>query len=777
MPNYVRPVGPIPARIAIVGEAPGYDEDRIGQPFVGSSGKFLTQLLSDAGIERNQCYITNVIKYRPPNNDFSIYYEDERKTKPAKALLQAHQDLIEELKRVRPNVTIAVGNEALVALTNQQGIMKRRGSVLWNPIVGKIVPTLHPAYVMRQYSSRAIVVLDLKKARKESKSPDHNPPHTSFTIGPTYSQVMEQLNQPMTRLAFDIETFGSLTRCLGLSWRPGQALCIPFIASPKNALGLGFSSPTLNSYWTEDQEYQILKRLDQIFRDPTVQKIAQNVAFDGPILGREFGLDIQNFWMDTMVAHHTLWPELPKNLDFLCSVYTDYPYYSDYDASDDRSTWVYNCFDCVATLETANRLEQELEDAGLDGFYFEHINPTLHALLRMQTFGVQINQSLREEMGQKFRAELDEIRYDLCRIADSDGFNPGSTQQVQKLLYDKLGLPVQKHPKTKRPTADKNAMAKLEQKYPHYSEIFQKITRYGSLSVMISNLIDQELGPDGRIYTQFQLSGTVTGRLSSSEPMYVPGTNLQNIPRGEPRQLFVADPGYVLLKCDLSQAEFRIVVWEAGITRIIERYQDPTFDIHTWNAAENIFKISIEKVTKEQRSLAKNGVYGANYRMRPRTAARTYKMPEPTAKLILDNYLSAFPELPAWWDSVERKINSTRTIRNPMGRRRIFQDRLDENTYRAAYSHTAQSLVADIINRAVTLADELFRPDECRPVLQVHDEIVFMCREKLVDLYVPRIREIMQYPIKYPGIDQPLVIPVEINVGPDWYNQKEVTHV
>jgi DNA polymerase I-like protein with 3'-5' exonuclease and polymerase domains len=155
-------------------------------------------------------------------------------------------------------------------------------------------------------------------------------------------------------------------------------------------------------------------------------------------------------------------------------------------------------------------------------------------------------------------------------------------------------------------------------------------------------------------------------------------------------------------------------------------------------------------------------------------AAVVYKMPVEMAKLVLTRYLQAVPEIPRWWQEVQDTINRTRTIINPLGRKRIFFGRLDDEIYRQAYSHSAQSIVADVIDRAFALADEVFDESECFPLLQVHDEIVFACREGLEQKYVPLVKRVMEYPIQIEGVGAPLVIPSETTVGPNWYDQKEL---
>jgi DNA polymerase len=148
----VKPIGPSNAKIMLIGEAPGADEEIQGTPFIGGAGKVLNGLLRDAGINREECYITNVMQVRPVNNDFGNFYEDKSKKIPRDILLEGIERLKGEIVAVNPNVVVAFGNEPLRALTGLQKITKRRGSVyniILNDKAYKLIPTMHPAGVMR----------------------------------------------------------------------------------------------------------------------------------------------------------------------------------------------------------------------------------------------------------------------------------------------------------------------------------------------------------------------------------------------------------------------------------------------------------------------------------------------------------------------------------------------------------------------------------------------------------------------------------------------------
>ena len=415
----VRASGPRNARIAIVGEAPGAEEAQAGLLFVGRSGQLLTAMLDRVGIDRRACYITNVVKDRPPNNNFGVYYNDKSKKDPKPSLLLAHRELEKELLEVKPNITLALGDESLFALSGKKGITKWRGSIL-DTKVGKVVPSFHPAYINRVYIHRAIGELDMKRVKEESLSPKLDLPEYDLKIHPSFDQIMMLLTRlpiKRSRISFDIETTGQHVRCLGIGVGPHSAFCIPFISTSSTPRPFPPDRRTLllveggsRSYWNEEEEMAILKEVKSLLENPEVEKIAQNFPFDATILARDFGIFVQGLWMDTMVAQHCCYSELPKSLDFLCSVYTRTPRYSDYEVSSDYSTWTYNSMDCAVDFEVALALEKEMKELGVWGFYREHAQPSMLSLARAGARGTLVDVKARDALKDKLEKELEQLQ-------------------------------------------------------------------------------------------------------------------------------------------------------------------------------------------------------------------------------------------------------------------------------------------------------------------------------------------------------------------------------
>lgn len=290
----------------IVGEAPGAEEAKQGKPFVGPAGTVLEQCLHAAGLTRAECYITNVIKVRPKNNDISPYFDKGHFTKLAEGFLA---ELQEEISRVKPNVVVALGATALAALTGRTGIMTLRGYVMENSDGLKIIPTIHPAASLRgMYIYRYLISADLKKARLESGSPDVRRPERTLVYSyASVREAVEWINKcgESPRLSVDIEVLNYEIAIIGLA------------PSPE----LGVAIPLADARWSLDDEVLLWRALAKVLGNPKTTKIFQNGIFDIHFLATKCGIKVRGPIEDTMVAHHIMYPDLQKGLGFLGSLY------------------------------------------------------------------------------------------------------------------------------------------------------------------------------------------------------------------------------------------------------------------------------------------------------------------------------------------------------------------------------------------------------------------------------------------------------------------------
>jgi len=327
--------------IFIIGEAWGIEEARQRTPFVGGSGYELTKMLSDAGIRRSDCYLTNVFNLHPPANDLSFLCGPPDGALPGyPKLLRGNQKdyshytgdyvkslYLPELERLSnelltedPNVVVCLGNTALWALLGKTAISRLRGTTTTSTHCAagfKLLPTYHPAAVLRQWSLRPVVVVDFQKVLRESKAPDIIRSKREIWIEPTLDDINEFFERFLPSceiLSVDIETLGREITCIGFAPNPRLALVVPF-RDPKR---LG------RNYWpTFDIECKVWKIIRQVLESPEIPKLFQNGLFDVGVLYKGYGIRVAGAKEDTMLLHYSLQPESLKGLGFLGSIYCD----------------------------------------------------------------------------------------------------------------------------------------------------------------------------------------------------------------------------------------------------------------------------------------------------------------------------------------------------------------------------------------------------------------------------------------------------------------------
>ena len=780
--------GPTDAKILIIGEAPSKSDEKSGMPFCGQTGTFLKHMLKHSGIDYSQCYVTTVLRDRPPGGNFGYFYEKSNRSVPNARLEQAWFDLRNRVKAIKPNVVICLGAEALRALTGKRGIGKWRGTVImYNDI--KVIGTYNPVAVMRQYDLHAICEIDFAKVERESHSPEWKFKRPKMILAPNLDQVRTWINETRTspaypRVSFDIESIGNDIRCVGLARGGGstlESICIPFIKFTSGSMVTPGTSRIVNfesnsdsgtSYWNFDEELVVLKLLAELFADRLLQKVGQNsIGFDQPFLEKYFGFEIENHYLDTMHAFHLLYAEFPKSLDFLVSIYTDYPNYSiEKITSNDTSEWEYNCYDCLATLEVSYKLDEEIRSSSMNRFYFDYIHPLIFAVRKMQENGITIDVEARTALAVKCTEELVECQKAINEAAGHE-LNVNSHVQVKKLLYKELRFPIL-YNKEGKPSSDEYTLQTLFKRYPE-EKVLQHIMTYRKKSKLIGTFLNAKLDDDGKMRTSYNVSGTKNGRLSSSKNKITgKGMNLQNIPK-DIRNLYVAEEGNVLVKGDLSQAETRVVaelLARVGDPTLQIKYQDPSFDIHRWMAA-SVLNIKEEEVDKTQRQFGKLDNHSGNYGAGPKVMqakAHKYGIDNMTYKLAqhwLEERHAIIPGLRVWWADVEKKVKKSRCLDTCLGRKRIFFGRLDPVVFRDAYAFEPQSIVGDVTNM-ILLALHNKLDSDCKIVLQTHDEVVTECPESKVEQVKALYKEVSVIPLWINEI--PLIIPIDLDVGKNW---------
>ena len=759
----VKPTGPLNAKIAIVGEAPGKDEERLGRPFVGGSGKVLSGMLTEAGIDRRDCYLTNVMQLRPVGNDFGEFYEDASRKIPGKLLIEGYRRLADEMDEVNSNVIIALGNEALKALVNKTGITKYRGSILMDKIsstrILKVVPTFHPAAIMRQWENRPLAVMDLKRALDESSDPLYSMFPRDWKKVETLSELKANVDYYLKNakyISFDIETCNNQVSCIGFARDEFHAFTVPVCMFDKSS-------------WTEEEELQVWIQIKRLL-ESDIPKIAQNANFDMFYLKYTVGIDVQNLWMDTMIAHHCIYPELPKSLATLCSIYTREPYYKDMIGTD---YYHYNCLDCMITYECAMAIEKELNEFGMYDFYHKFLHRLIPILLNMQLRGVRVDTKKRALAAEDLKKTMRENQEKLNEAA-GHGLNVNSPKQMTDFLYRELGLPIQSHRKTGKTSTNEAALKGLAKIAPN--PLFDVILSIRETRKLVSTYLEADIDPDGRFRCSYLLSGTESGRLASRTSATGTGGNLQNVPKGIAREVFIPDEGKMFMSADLSQAEAMVVAYLAKEEGLIEIFESGG-DVHRQVAA-SVFNRDPMDITAGERQLIKHVVHACNYGMGARTFSEMSGISVSDAQEKLNLYHIHFPRVRIWHMEVARELKRSRILTTPMGRKRMFFGRWNDALLRDGYSYIPQSTVADVVLKGM-LALAHCIPETCNIVFNIHDEIVIQMpikfKNKLIlDCGKGRTQftmeelmiDCMSVPIEIHG--RTLTIPVNVKSGMNW---------
>lgn len=335
----IKSSGPTPCDVLFVGEAAGQQESVLGRPFLGDAGQELRSQLLQAGFEpgsKRPLYpdqavrMTNVFMEQPPKNDLDNFCgkrADVGKEYSLPPLAQGKwvlpqylhylDELAEEIRTCNPRLIVALGNVPCWGLLRRTGITKLRGAVYPCELVPgyPVLPTFHPANILREWGNRVIAVGDLIKAKRFLDEGFH-PPRRELWLEPTIEEVREfcsaVLESPPAVLSFDIETFSDTITCIGFSPRPDLAITIPFF-DPR--------APDRNYWKTQAEELEAWRWVHKLL-DSNIPKLGQNGLYDIQYLHKH-RIPVRRYTQDTMIKHHALYPELPKGLGFLATLYTD----------------------------------------------------------------------------------------------------------------------------------------------------------------------------------------------------------------------------------------------------------------------------------------------------------------------------------------------------------------------------------------------------------------------------------------------------------------------
>jgi DNA polymerase-1 len=527
--------------------------------------------------------------------------------------------------------------------------------------------------------------------------------------------------------------------------------------------------------WTHIRE-----RLQPVLENAKIAKIGQNIKYDWTVL-RRHGVDLRGVAFDTMLASYLLNPSKRAHnldqiaLDFLGHKNITYSEVAGkgknavtFDQVTLEQAVPYACEDADITLRAYEVLHPRLKALELSGLMEEVEMPLVEVLLEMEMAGVRLDLDKLHDLSGLLDNQLRRLKEDIYEMA-GETFNIQSSQQLGRILFDKLGLPVIK--KTKKKTGystDVEVLTKLADEH----ELPAFILRHRSLAKLKSTYVDallEQVDPEtGRIHTSFNQTVAATGRLSSSDP------NLQNIPirTEEGRQIrtaFVAEPGWVLLSADYSQIELRILAHVAGDAILIESFLRDE-DIHRRTASE-VFQVEPGEVSDELRRQAKAINFGIMYGMSAYGLSRELGISPKMAQSYIDSYFERYEGVKRYMERSIENARETQRTATMMGRLRLLPDIASSNTNvrqfaeRTAINTPIQGTAADLIKVAMIEMARTLREKALasRMLLSVHDEIVFEVPQDELETMQALAPEVME------GVWD-LKVPLKVNTawGTDW---------
>jgi DNA polymerase-1 len=411
------------------------------------------------------------------------------------------------------------------------------------------------------------------------------------------------------------------------------------------------------------------------------------------------------------------------------------------------------------------------ENPKLDALFHGIEMPLVSVLSDMEQNGIAIDKQCLLDVKEELSKELEKIKE---KILSKVGYeiNLSSPAQVGVYLAEKEQVPLSKTKSGQYATGELELL-KFQSDFP----IIAEILKYRELSKLITTYTDtllEKTDEGGKIHTTYSQVSVNTGRLSSSNP------NLQNIPVGSEyglkiKSCFVATKGYTLLSFDYSQQELRILAHLTGEERLIEAFKKNQ-DVHKMTAAQ-LFNTPYDKVTKEQRSVAKTINFGIIYGMSSYGMSEGLQIPVEDAAKFIDAFYTNFPKIKEFYDKYMKEGLTRDVVETMLGRRRYVknypqQKFLDNATKRVLMNYPIQGTAAELMKLAMVKIwnDVVKKRDDIRLLLQIHDDLVFEVKDsqQSVKTNARKIADVMQH-------IYPLVVPMDVGVkiGKKWGEMAE----
>lgn len=743
--------GAIDARLAIIGEAPGYMEDQAGKPFVGAAGARLDDELKRAGLARSDVFTTNVVRCRP---------EDNRT--PSRAEMKACKPYLDaELAVVKPEVVLLLGNSALQSVLGMSGITKKRGAAIERDGI-TYLPTFHPAAVLRNPTLEQDFRTDLM-AVSRLLAGTNEVLETQVALVRDPSGLLELCSELKmlpdgTNTSFDVETASTIGRKGGglEPWAPDSRLdTVAFCWEEGTAWALALEHPeaTWGTLITD-----VYDELGKALKGKRL--IAHNGKFDAEWLASR-GIHIE-IAFDTLAAAHLLDENRSNGLKPLSRTYLGASLYEDAvsfnkqpgEENDLDTLLTYNGQDADNTLRLYNGvLKPGLVEAPRLARIFKFLSmPAVNALARIEMRGFPVDVPRLRERHAQCVMVLRELESAMLQHVEVGEMLPmpnfRSPVFLNEWLFGQLGLPVLAiSPKTNQPSTAIEVLSVLRKRHEAV-ELLLQYRKWSKWEGTYTRSWMEQLAVNGtdRLHPSYNIAGTVTGRLSS---------NFQQVPR-DPfiRGIIGAPEGWRLIDADFSQVELRIAAMLSGDRAMIQAFNDGA-DLHRLTAAAITGK-SYDDVTKEDRQIAKACNFGMVFGLGA-TGFRIYsernygvEMSDDEAIRIRNAFFDAYPSLQTWYQRQRRLVNELGEVTSPIGRvRRLPAIRSGDRDMRAeaerqSINSPVQGLASDLTVLAMSTLEGTVRPERGHILGNLHDSIILEVREEYADEVAAQVKQTME---------------------------------
>lgn len=538
------------ARILFLLEAPGSQEAYEKRPVVGPAGQVLWQCANAVGLTRAQVSILNVFPAPVTKNEREMsmalrgmkVFGRQGFTPEGDEFAERAREAIRGL---RPNLIIAFGVPALRVLYPDPRLQKLRGSVLWSDAVAcKFIPTVHPSFILRGNAIyRHVLGADLAKAKREALFPEIRPFERTLHLNPSASDAIAFLREARSagRAATDIENLGPQMDCFSVALSPREAMCFPLFPA----------------IWGDWEQVAVLRAYAELLGDPQVTKINHNILYDLWFLFHQYGIVPAGPLIDTMVAFSVMYPTItretsgasfaggggasdketagfPKALHFVCSLYSEQPYYKDEGkvvtrpdgTSDYEGRHRYNALDSAVAFEIGEKLEPELDARGYRRTHDLTVQQ-IGSAIAIQHTGFLVDLGALAAERERIITRMTALQAEIEQVIGHK-MNLASPAQLCAHFYGPDGRGVRPYlSKDGRPTCDENALMRIRRRdeLPECDLILE----WRNLHTFRKMFLNIKLDPDDRFRTSIDLRGSRFGRWATSATVFGTGGNFQNL--------------------------------------------------------------------------------------------------------------------------------------------------------------------------------------------------------------------------------------------------------